>query len=395
LTAQATTAEGIINAMITSGTVTADGSTELLGTAEMGIVASGNSKPEDGGWAQAGGLVAYSPGGSVQAAFSAPGAVVFGTGSMGEGETSTAAGAEVFNGSVNYDVATASLPSENVSLGLVGTAAGSDSFASLTVSATLQGTMVLDQSFTSITNAESFLTNDLINLGALVPSGGTVDVIVSLSETLNAASNELYGFNFELGVTCFGPGTFIRTTAGDRAVETLREGDLLLTASGETAPVVFLGRRRIDCRRHKRPGDVQPIRVRAGAFGEAMPARDLLLSPDHAVFVDGVLIPVRHLLNGTTIARVLVDTITYYHVELPEHDVIFAEGLTVESYLDTGDRATFENSGAVVTMHARFTDRLREAGACAPLIVHGPALAAARAKLAVRGDTRVRPARAA
>ena len=55
------------------------------------------------------------------------------------------------------------------------------------------------------------------------------------------------------------------------------------------------------CRRHPRPHDVRPVRIAAHAFGLGRPRRDLRLSPDHAVFVDGVLIPVRYLLNGATV----------------------------------------------------------------------------------------------
>ena len=64
-------------------------------------------------------------------------------------------------------------------------------------------------------------------------------------------------------------------------------------------------------------------RLRAGR-----PRRDLLLSPDHAVFVDGVLIPVRYLLNGATDrAGAGGSGSTYWHVELESHDVLLAEGL--------------------------------------------------------------------
>jgi hypothetical protein len=106
--------------------------------------------------------------------------------------------------------------------------------------------------------------------------------------------------------------------------------------------VRWLGHRRVDCRRHPRPGDAWPIRVRAGAFGENLPHRDLSLSPDHAVFVaPGLLVPVRYLINDATIVQEPVDAITYWHVELPTHDVLLAEGLPVESYLDTGNRGAF------------------------------------------------------
>ena len=76
--------------------------------------------------------------------------------------------------------------------------------------------------------------------------------------------------------------------------------------------------------------------MRAGAFSEGAPRRDLLLSPDHAVYIDDVLIPIRYLVNGVSIVQQTVDAVTYWHVELPEHDVLLAEGLPAESFLDTG-----------------------------------------------------------
>ena len=55
------------------------------------------------------------------------------------------------------------------------------------------------------------------------------------------------------------------------------------------------------------------------------------------MFVDDVLIPVKYLINGVTIEQVPVQEVTYYHVEVPHHAVLLAEGLPAESYLDTGD----------------------------------------------------------
>ena len=94
-----------------------------------------------------------------------------------------------------------------------------------------------------------------------------------------------------------------------------------------------------------RPHDVWPVRVSAGAFGDAQPGRDLLLSPDHAVFLDGALIPIRYLINGRTVVQEFAAEVSYYHVELPEHSVILAEGLPCESYLETGNRAAFGRQG--------------------------------------------------
>ena len=114
---------------------------------------------------------------------------------------------------------------------------------------------------------------------------------------------------------------------------------------GETLkPVTWIGQRRIDLVSHDNPEIARPVRIRAGAFGEAVPHRDLLLSPDHAVYVDGVLIPAKHLINGTTITQdASIEEAHYFHIEVDEHDVLLAEGLTVESYLDTGNRDVFAN----------------------------------------------------
>jgi len=120
------------------------------------------------------------------------------------------------------------------------------------------------------------------------------------------------------------------------------------------------------------------VRVRAHAFGRDRPAADLVLSPDHAVFVEGVLIPVRHLVNASSIAQEEVDEVTYHHVELPDHSVILAEGLPCESYLDTGNRAAFTNGGNAMPLHSSFALSIRETKACAELVVEGPALQSAR-----------------
>ena len=83
------------------------------------------------------------------------------------------------------------------------------------------------------------------------------------------------------------------------------------------------------------------MRVAPHAFGPQQPQRALLLSPDHAVYFDGALIPVRYLVDGERIVQLRRKTVTYWHVGLDRHDVILAENLAVESYLDTGDRSDF------------------------------------------------------
>jgi hypothetical protein len=182
---------------------------------------------------------------------------------------------------------------------------------------------------------------------------------------------------------CFLEGTRIATPGGPRAVEELRVGDLVATASGGARPVVWIGSRRVDCLRHPRPELVHPVRVRAGAFGTRLPSRDLLLSPDHAVFAEGVLIPIKHLVNGASVAVEPRDRVTYFHIELDRHDVVLAENLPTESYLDTGDRARFEG-GRCVALYPDFSSRVWEAEGCAPLRLVGPEVDAVRDSLVRR-----------
>lgn len=90
------------------------------------------------------------------------------------------------------------------------------------------------------------------------------------------------------------------------------------------------------------------------------------------------------LANGTTIRQVPVPEVTYWHVELPHHDVIRAEGLPAESFLDTHDRANFDNGGRAVRLFPDFNARIWEADGCAELVQAGPRLESVRRRLAAR-----------
>jgi hypothetical protein len=201
-------------------------------------------------------------------------------------------------------------------------------------------------------------------------------------------------------VACFAAGTRIETVAGLVAVEDLRAGDLVVTHDGRSQPIVWVGSRAVDCARHPRPETVWPVKVLTSAFGENIPARDLYLSPDHAVFINDVLVPVRLLINGESITQVKRTAITYYHVELPEHAIMLAEGLTVESYLDIGDRANFDGE-ETIRLYPDFVTRLTPATAmawetrgAAALVVSGPALVAAMRKVDPTAWPPMRAARA-
>ncbi len=214
--------------------------------------------------------------------------------------------------------------------------------------------------------------------GTLTLSGGTtLDVpLATHVKVADSAGNTFI-------TACFAEGTRIMTGRGAIAVEMLAEGECVLTASGRFAPVRWIGHRRTSLRRHPRPHDVMPVRVHAGAFGPNLPGRDLVLSPDHSVFVDGHLVPIRYLINGVSIVQESRAAVTYWHVELDRHDIILAEGMPCESYLDTGNRDAFENADGPMELHPDFARAVWAAQGCAPILTDpaDPALRALHTRL--------------
>lgn len=185
-----------------------------------------------------------------------------------------------------------------------------------------------------------------------------------------------------IGVVCYARGTRLLTAHGERPVEQLRPGDTVTTLSGADAAIRWVGRRRIDIVRHPQPDSVRPVRIAAHAFADGLPHRDLLVSPEHALFVDGVLIPAHRLLNDSSVTQDVPAAVEYFHVELDLHEVLLAEGLPAESYLDTGNRAMFANA-PLVALHPE-PAASGSPDALAPLVLEGPALDAVRARLAAR-----------
>jgi len=139
---------------------------------------------------------------------------------------------------------------------------------------------------------------------------------------------------------CFLRGTKILTDVDETAIENLGVGDMVSTASGKSRAI----KRVISWKAEREPNqdwtdDVAPIKICRSALAPNVPHRDLYLSPAHALYLDGVLIAVQSLVNGRSIVRCSKgeeDRLNYFHLELEDHQVIFAEGAPVESAL--GDR---------------------------------------------------------
>ncbi|MDA0187886.1 MAG: Hint domain-containing protein [Proteobacteria bacterium] len=151
---------------------------------------------------------------------------------------------------------------------------------------------------------------------------------------------------------CFGAGTLIATLEGELSVEALRIGDLILTADGRAVPVKWIGRQTIVS---LFAGDrARPVRVAAGALGNALPHTDLVLTADHALILEGFAINAGALVNGTTVTLdPAPDRATYYHVETEEHDVILANGVPAETFVDYVGRTAFDNYAEYVDLYGQ------------------------------------------
>jgi hypothetical protein len=181
---------------------------------------------------------------------------------------------------------------------------------------------------------------------------------------------------------CFARGTQILTPSGYVPVENLAPADPVITAAGERAAIRWIGRVTVDIAAHPRPEAVRPIRFAAGSLAPGIPARPLTLSPDHGLFFEGVLVPAKRLVNAATITCEALPAITYLHLELDRHDIIFADAAAVETYLDTGNRDAFTTGAGNFGRTAR-----HDARAAAPLALSGPVLRDIRATIRARTET--------
>jgi hypothetical protein len=191
--------------------------------------------------------------------------------------------------------------------------------------------------------------------------------------------------DFEANETaCYCRGTLILTDRGEAPVETLRIGDRVVTLSGEAKPIKWIGQRSYSGRFVAGNRDVLPVCIAAEAFVAGVPSRDLWVSPEHALYLKGVLIPARHLINGKTIIQPdEANPVEYFHIELARHDVIFADGAAAETFVDDDTRSMFHNAAEYHTLYREPAHAI-PAAYCAPRVEDGLALEVLRHELLVR-----------
>lgn len=191
----------------------------------------------------------------------------------------------------------------------------------------------------------SFIAGAKLAFGAAFAAGAglaAANVSAASGQDVGAIGDGHHGGG---GVACFLAGTRIRTTSGLVAVEELHIGDTVFTVLGDVKPIKWIGKQEAT--------STAPVKIAKFAIDGTAPLRDLYVTPRHAIYIDGYLVPAINLVNGTTVianSKAELSTYTYYHIEFENHEVIEAEGLTVESYL-AEDGVDFSNADDYVALY--------------------------------------------
>lgn len=204
------------------------------------------------------------------------------------------------------------------------------------------------------TSATATYSNNVTTVSATVTSGAlflTSSLIVNVTIPGNPYNLKSGTTNIALpsgdGHICYCAGTLIETPRGQIAVEHLSEGDEVYVfdkGTRQVAPLKWVGHKHVVA---KKDTD-RAIRICSGALDDNVPFKDLLVTPEHCLFIEGRFIPARMLVNGRSIRVDDQETFSIYHIETKDHAIVMADGALAESYLDTGNRQTFQSSDKVV-----------------------------------------------
>lgn len=202
---------------------------------------------------------------------------------------------------------------------------------------------------------EDYDDDGILNQSNGTANGGTVDYsnnsafAAGQGIVFTGATRDVFTTD-STGVVCFARGTMIETLSGQIAIEDLQAGDMVRTMDRGYRPLCWIGGRKLDIVDLTQHPALCPIRIAAGALGNGLPVKDLLVSPQHRVLVRSdvakrmfdeqeVLVAANKLLTIDGI-DIVTDTteVEYFHMLFDQHEIVFSNGAATES-LFTGPEA--------------------------------------------------------
>jgi hypothetical protein len=164
-------------------------------------------------------------------------------------------------------------------------------------------------------------------------------------------------------------GTYINTPEGERRIEDLKIGDPIIVLSGKRKPIKWIGRLRFENNSECLAEGAGPIRIRRFALDARTPHRDLYLTPNHRIYIDGMLIPAKYFVNGLSITPAApegAEVIDCFHIELFDHDILYAEGAMIETFRTwPGSHKNFDNLAEYCRLYPNEDETAPPA--CAPI----------------------------
>ncbi|RBW61030.1 Hint domain-containing protein [Ruegeria sp. A3M17] len=249
----------------------------------------------------------------------------------------------------------------------------------VTWSVTVTGSGGLDPSDYTVSISPSGVLTVELTEGADIPPNTQLSVLIGAT-----TGNPGNGNNAFLSVTvdlpagtvpCFVKGTLIETEKGPRPVEELSVGDRVRVSSGELLPIQWIGKKTLSAEALQQDPRLRPVCIKKGAIADALPDRDLYVSPQHRIVLEGwraellfgeprVFAAAIHLVNDNTIRQVSSnEAVTYFHIACNRHAILMSHGLPTES-LFLGDMALLSfGRGDVEELRVLFPERFSRGSA--------------------------------